>query len=73
LTGGTNDPAVYGMALGVLFNKPVDETTANLATNYIAENNDVLVAKLQAPGAIQFYEDAGGLAREVWKDRIRPS
>ena len=32
----------------------------------------VLVAKLHAPGAIEFYEDAGGLARELWKDRIRP-
>jgi uncharacterized damage-inducible protein DinB len=31
----------------------------------------VLIAKLHAPGAIQFYEDAGGLAREVWKNRIR--
>jgi uncharacterized damage-inducible protein DinB len=32
----------------------------------------VLLAKLHAPGAIEFYEDAGGLAREVWKDRIGP-
>ena len=32
----------------------------------------VLVAKLHAPGAIKFYEDAGGLAQEVWKNRIRP-
>jgi uncharacterized damage-inducible protein DinB len=33
----------------------------------------VLIVKLHAPGAIEFYEDAGGLAREVWKERIRPS
>jgi hypothetical protein len=26
----------------------------------------VLVAKMHAPGAIQFYEDAGGLARPIW-------
>jgi len=32
----------------------------------------VLVAKLHAPDAIKFYEDAGGLAREVWQDRVRP-
>jgi uncharacterized damage-inducible protein DinB len=31
----------------------------------------VLIAKLHAPGAIEFYEDAGGLAREVWRNRIR--
>jgi uncharacterized damage-inducible protein DinB len=33
----------------------------------------VLVAKLQAPGAIRFYDDAGGLARPIWKDLIRPT
>ena len=27
----------------------------------------VLIAKLHAPGALQFYEDAGGLAKPVWK------
>jgi uncharacterized damage-inducible protein DinB len=26
----------------------------------------VLIAKAQSPGAIKFYEDAGGLARPVW-------
>jgi uncharacterized damage-inducible protein DinB len=31
----------------------------------------VLIAKLHAPGAIEFYEDAGGLAREVWRNGIR--
>lgn len=31
----------------------------------------ILLAKLHAPGAIAFYEDAGGLARPVWMDRIR--
>jgi uncharacterized damage-inducible protein DinB len=31
----------------------------------------VLLAKLHAPGAIAFYEDAGGLARPIWKDMIR--
>ncbi len=31
----------------------------------------ILLAKLHAPGAIAFYEDAGGLARPVWMDLIR--
>lgn len=31
----------------------------------------VLLAKLHAPGSIAFYEDAGGLARPIWKDMIR--
>ena len=30
----------------------------------------ILLAKLRAPGAVQFYEDAGGLARPVWKEKI---
>jgi len=28
----------------------------------------ILIAKLRTPGAIQFYEDAGGLATPVWKE-----
>jgi len=32
----------------------------------------IFVAKLHAPGSIQFYEDAGGLARPVWPDLVRP-
>jgi len=31
----------------------------------------ILLAKLHTPGAIEFYEDAGGLARPVWMDLIR--
>jgi uncharacterized damage-inducible protein DinB len=30
----------------------------------------ILLAKLRAPGAIRFYEDAGGLARPVWRDHV---
>jgi uncharacterized damage-inducible protein DinB len=30
----------------------------------------ILIAKLRAPGSFQFYEDAGGLARPVWKERV---
>ena len=26
----------------------------------------ILIAKMQTPGAVKFYEDAGGLARPVW-------
>ena len=31
----------------------------------------ILVAKLQAPGGVRFYEDAGGLARPLWPDLKR--
>jgi uncharacterized damage-inducible protein DinB len=31
----------------------------------------ILLAKLRAPGTVQFYEDAGGLARPVWKEKIQ--
>ena len=31
----------------------------------------VLIAKMHSPGAIQFYEDAGGLARPVWPELHR--
>lgn len=31
----------------------------------------ILVAKLRAPGAINFHEDAGGLAAPVWEEKIR--
>src|SRR5512138_760467 len=29
----------------------------------------ILVAKAEAPGAIKFYEDAGGAARPIWRDK----
>jgi uncharacterized damage-inducible protein DinB len=32
----------------------------------------VFVAKLQTPGAVRFYEDAGGLARPLWPDLVEP-
>ena len=28
----------------------------------------ILVAKAEVPGAIKFYEDAGGAARPIWRD-----
>jgi uncharacterized damage-inducible protein DinB len=31
----------------------------------------ILVAKLHAPGAVRFYEDAGGLARPLWPELKR--
>ena len=31
----------------------------------------ILMAKLRAPGAVNFYEDAGGLATPVWEQKIR--
>jgi uncharacterized damage-inducible protein DinB len=32
----------------------------------------IWIAKLHAPGAIQFVEDAGGLARPLWERMVRP-
>jgi uncharacterized damage-inducible protein DinB len=32
----------------------------------------ILIAKLRAPGAINFHEDAGGLATPLWEQKIRP-
>ena len=32
----------------------------------------ILVVKAQVPGAIRFYEDAGGLARPIWKEQVTP-
>ena len=29
----------------------------------------ILVAKAAAPGVVRFYEDAGGLARPIWKEQ----
>jgi len=28
----------------------------------------ILVAKAEVPGAVKFYEDAGGAARPIWRD-----
>jgi uncharacterized damage-inducible protein DinB len=33
----------------------------------------VLIAKLHTPGAVHFYEDAGGLARPLWPELVKPS
>ena len=32
----------------------------------------ILIVKLHAPGAIQFVEDADGLARPLWQQMVRP-
>jgi uncharacterized damage-inducible protein DinB len=32
----------------------------------------ILLAKMLAPGSLRFYEDAGGLARPLWQDMVRP-
>ena len=29
----------------------------------------IMIAKIHSPGAVKFYEDAGGLARPIWPDR----
>jgi uncharacterized damage-inducible protein DinB len=33
----------------------------------------ILVAKLHAPGAVKFYEDAGGLAKPLWPSMVKPA
>lgn len=33
----------------------------------------ILIAKLHSPGAVRFYEDAGGLARPLWPELVRHS
>ena len=33
----------------------------------------ILVAKLHAPGAVRFYEDAGGLAKPLWPAMVQSS
>ena len=50
------------------------ETTVLSAVFHVVEHFSmhmgqiILLAKLRAPGAIRFYEDAGGLARPLWKE-----
>jgi uncharacterized damage-inducible protein DinB len=33
----------------------------------------ILLAKMHAPGAVRFYEDAGGLARPLWPELVKKS
>ena len=33
----------------------------------------IYIAKIRAPGAIRFYEDAGGLAKPVWRGNVPTS
>ena len=33
----------------------------------------IYVAKMRAPGSIKFYEDAGGLAKPLWRAEVAPS
>ena len=53
------------------------ETTAMSAIFHVVEHFSqhlgqiILIAKLRAPGAINFYENAGGLATPVWKEQIK--
>jgi uncharacterized damage-inducible protein DinB len=49
------------------------ETTVIDAVYHVVEHFSghlgqiILMAKAEAPGKVQFYEDAGGLARETWR------
>ena len=53
------------------------ETTVVEAIYHVVEHFSghlgqiILIAKAQSPGKVQFYEDAGGLARESWRSLAR--
>jgi uncharacterized damage-inducible protein DinB len=53
------------------------ETTVLEAVYHVVEHFSmhvgqiILVAKMHAPGGVQFYEDAGGLAQPTWRDAAR--
>lgn len=53
------------------------ETTALAAIFHVVEHFSqhlgqiILIAKMRAPGAINFHEDAGGLATPVWMEKIK--
>jgi uncharacterized damage-inducible protein DinB len=53
------------------------ETTAFEAIYHVVEHFSlhlgqiILVAKLHAPGAVRFYEDAGGLAKPLWPSMVK--
>lgn len=55
------------------------EVTVFEATYHVVEHFSlhlgqiILVVKMHAPGSVQFYEDAGGLARPVWPEIIGQS
>ncbi len=54
LTGTSTDPARFGMVIGVLFSKPMDQASAGLAGNYAVENNGVTAARLQPSGRLVY-------------------
>ena len=33
----------------------------------------IYIAKIRAPGSIKFYEDAGGMAKPLWRANVTPS
>ncbi|MEG7522132.1 MAG: carboxypeptidase-like regulatory domain-containing protein [Chromatiales bacterium] len=52
--GNIFDPATYGLLVGVLFDKPVTETTATETANYVIESNSALGAVLQPSGRLAY-------------------
>lgn len=53
--GALNDPATYGLLVGVLFDKPVDKASAETLSNYALEaSNAVLGAQLQPSGRLVY-------------------
>jgi hypothetical protein len=52
--GDPDDPATYGLLVGVLFDKPVTQTSAELKTAYAIEANTVIGAALQHGGRLVY-------------------
>ena len=54
-------------------NTTIFEAILNVVQHFSHHLGQIIwIAKLQAPGAIQFVEDVGGLTRPVWQEMIRP-
>ncbi len=51
---GGRDPANYGLIVGVLFDKPVTEASAETVANYAIETNAVLGGALQPSGRLLY-------------------
>ena len=54
-TGDVRDPATYGLLVGVLFDKPVTEASAESVANYtLADGNAVIGVQLQPSGRLAY-------------------
>ena len=68
--GDIRDPATYGLLVGVLFDKPVTDASAEIKTNYTIEANGVIGARLQSSGRLVYFISSGRSAVSC-RDRCR--